>query len=521
MSYRKIDMYEYRAIIYRLREGMSARKIADIGLAGRRKVNAINQLAVQNGWLAKDVILPDDACIAEQLPSQYTAPRQSKAEPYREFITQAVEEGVCATVIHQRLVDNYDFKGAYNSVQRFVQQIKASDLSEMTVPLHFAIGEAAQVDFGKGPCLYDERIQKEIDTWFFVMTLCWSRHQYAELVTHQDIETWLRCHQNAFCWFGGVAGKIIVDNAKCAIVKACYHDPTVQRSYEGFAQDYGFIISACPPYDPQKKGRVESGVKFIKSNFLPLRQLKSLQHANEELKKWVTTVAGLREHGSTFKKPIEEFNATEKASLKPLPERLPEIAVWQKVSLYRDCHVRYHYCHYSAPFDLYKKPLWLKATPTTVSIYHEHTCVAHHARLFKKGEKSTKKAHLPPNARYYLTRNREWCLNHSGTIGENCSLIIKTLIEHPTQDLLRQAQGILSLADIYEKTALEKACQRALAFQVANYRTIKDILEKGLETEPLTADEPIENTRAIYQGDAHFQRSSDEFNQHQKEKEVC
>ena len=137
MSYRKIDMYEYKAIIYRLREGMSAQKIADAGMAGRRKVNAINQLAAQNGWLAKDAILPDDACTAEQLPSQYTAPRRSKVEPYREFITQAVEEGVCATVIHQRLVDNYDFKGAYNSVQRFVQQIKASDLSEMTVPLHY------------------------------------------------------------------------------------------------------------------------------------------------------------------------------------------------------------------------------------------------------------------------------------------------------------------------------------------------------------------------------------------------
>ena len=119
------------------------------------------------------------------------------------------------------------------------------------------------------------------------MTLCWSRHQYVELVTHQDIETWLRCHQNAFNWFGGVVKKIIIDNAKCAIIKACYHEPVIQKSYEGFAQDYGFIISACPPYDPQKKGRVESGVKYVKKNFMPLRDFSSLQQANIALKKWI------------------------------------------------------------------------------------------------------------------------------------------------------------------------------------------------------------------------------------------
>ncbi len=80
------------------------------------------------------------------------------------------------------------------------------------MPLHFKPREATQVDFGKGPRLFDKRVNKEVDTWFFVMTLCWSRHQYAELVTHQDIETWLRCHQNEFNWFGGIVDKVIIDN---------------------------------------------------------------------------------------------------------------------------------------------------------------------------------------------------------------------------------------------------------------------------------------------------------------------
>ena len=97
---------------------------------------------------------------------------------------------------------------------------------------------------------------------------------YAEIVLQQDIETWLGCHRRAFNFFNGVSKKIIIDNAKCAITKACYYDPVVQRSYAEFAEGYGFIISACPPHDPQKKGRVESGVKYVKKNFLPLRRFQ-------------------------------------------------------------------------------------------------------------------------------------------------------------------------------------------------------------------------------------------------------
>ena len=97
----------------------------------------------------------------------------------------------------------------------------------------------------------------------------WSRHQYAEFVRDQTVATWLSCHRRAFESFSGVPGRIIIDNAKCAITKACYYEPDVQRAYGECAEGYGFRIDACPPRDPlvaafavmlQKKGIVESGV---------------------------------------------------------------------------------------------------------------------------------------------------------------------------------------------------------------------------------------------------------------------
>ena len=89
-----------------------------------------------------------------------------------------------------------------------------------TMRLTFAPGEAAQVDFGAGPDLADPVTAEIRKSWFFVMALCWLRHQYAEIVWDQKVMTWLACHRHAFQWFGGIPDRVIIDNAKCAITKA-------------------------------------------------------------------------------------------------------------------------------------------------------------------------------------------------------------------------------------------------------------------------------------------------------------
>ena len=85
------------------------------------------------------------------------------------------------------------------------------------------------------------------------MTLAWSRHAYAEVVTDQKVATWLGCHRRAFEWFNGVPRRLTIDNPKCAITRACYHDPQVQCAYAECAEGYGFKIEPCPPRDPKKK----------------------------------------------------------------------------------------------------------------------------------------------------------------------------------------------------------------------------------------------------------------------------
>jgi hypothetical protein len=374
--------------------------------------------------------------------------------------------------------------------------------------LNFKPGEAAQVDFGFGPKLLNPETDKMVKTWIFVMTLCWSRHQYAEIIYDQKIATWLGCHRRAFEWFGGVPAKIIIDNAKCAITTACFHEPTVQRAYADCAEGYGFIISACPPYDPQKKGRVESGVKYIKNGFVPLRDLQDRTESNQQLRKWILEIAGNRTHGSTRQKPLSLFSETERSLLKPLPDIAPELCEWSKVKVYRDCHVRFNYCRYSAPHRLVNTDVWVRTSETTVRIYQDHNLVATHGRIHTPDIPSTIIGHLPLKASEFLQQGSDWCSEQAKAIGTSCFAVVDLLLNDKVVDYLRAAQGIIKLKKTYGSIRLEAACRRAIFYETPQYKAVKSILAKGLDSETLTEEDAFHQLSEVYAGKSRFCRDS-------------
>lgn len=505
-------MYQYRQVIHRMRMGESDRAIAKSGLMGRLKCALVRARAEERGWLRLDVPLPDDPELATVLASEAPSHRAqvSLSLPYEEKIKRWSEEGICWTTIHQTLVDQFGFQGSYSSVRRLAQRLRKEN-PQVTCILDFAPGEAAQVDFGKGPTITDVFTGEVIPTWVFVMTLCFSRHMYAELVANQKIETWLGCHRRAFEHFNGVPSRLIIDNPKCAITRACFHDPQVQRSYGELAEGYGFLISPCPPAEPQKKGRVEAGVKYVKNRFLPLRPFRSLADGNAQLMQWVMGTAGNRVHGTTKQKPLTLFAETEKYRLKPLPDVPVEIAIWAQAKVHGDCHIRFEKALYSAPFRLVHESIWLRATDTTVKLYHDLGLVAVHPRLRKPGDRSTVEDHLPPEAVAYRMRDPQWCLKQAEGIGPQCHELVRQLFADRVLDHLRAAQGILGLAKKYGTARLERACSRALFFQNLRYRTVKSILEQGLDQLPSADSGPKGPLSPTYTETARFLRPPADF----------
>jgi hypothetical protein len=418
---------------------------------------------------------------------------------------------VQSKTIHEALVRNHGYQGSYSSVYRFVRSLRPIE-PKATMHLAFGIGEAAQIDFGTGPVLVDPLTGEAIKTWFFLMTLCWSRHQYAEIVLDQKVPTWLGCHRRAFEWFGGVPKKLIIDNAKCAITKACTRDPVVQRAYAECAEGYGFKIDALPPRQPQMKGRVESGINYLKKNFMPLRDFRNLTDANRQLEAWILEEAGNRIHGSTHEQPLARF-ATEQPLLEPLPSLPPELASWAKVKVHRDCHVQFEKCLYSVPFKLIGQSLWLKATPVLIRVCRDHELIATHDRKSRPGERSTLDDHLPPEAIAWKMRDPQWCLDQSEKIGAHCHQLVQHLFADRVLDNLRAAQGLIRLRDKYGKTRLEAACARALSYHNPRYGTVKIILEKGLEQHP-SAEQTFDALADSYTGQGRFSRNTQNLLKH-------
>ncbi len=505
MANRRIEVFVYRQILVDMRLGRTDRQIARAKLLGRRKAAEVRAVAKDRGWLNPDNPLPDDLELGEAFKGNRPPPKPTSVLPFAADVDKWHGQGIDATVIHRTLQRKFGFEGSYWAVVRYVQKLRQAHPTATTI-LDFDPADAAQVDFGAGPPLPDPWTGKPRPTWIFVMTLAWSRHQYAEIVWNQKVGTWLACHRRAFEFFGGVPKRVIIDNLKAAVTKACYHDPEVHRAYAALAEGYGFQIAPCPPHDPQKKGIVESGVKYVKRAFVPLREFRHIEDANQQLMSWIVTEAGTRIHGTVFERPLERFAETERHLLKALPDIRPELAEWARVKLHGNCHVQYEKCRYSAPWNLVNQELWLRATESTVQIFHNHQMVAVHPRLFHHGDRATVKDHMPPEAVAWAMRDPQWCLIQAESIGPSCHAVIQRLFSDRIVDHLNAAQGIVGLAKRFGIKRVESACHRAMAYDAVTYRSIKRILEHGLDL--VVVEQPETEISTIYGGRGRFCRDA-------------
>jgi hypothetical protein len=318
------------------------------------------------------------------------------------------------------------------------------------------------------------------------MTLSWSRHQYVEFVFDQKLETWLLLHRHAFEFFGGVPARLVIDNLKAAVVKACFDDPLVQQAYRECAEHYGFLIAPCRPATPRHKGKVERGIGYVKGNFLAGRAPTRITQANQEVRVWCHTTAGQRIHGTTKARPLERFEQTERARLKLLPASPYDLAVWKAVKVGRDGHVTFDNAYYSVPCRYAPGTLLrVRGGAQCVSVYTlEHQLVTTHDRAQHPGARHTHPDHLPPDKVLGLTVSREGCQVAAADIGPATSQVVAQLLDDPVIDRRRTAGRLLRLRERFGDNRLEAACGRALQYAEPAYATVKRILVDGWEAAP-------------------------------------
>lgn len=442
---------------------------------------------------APDGVLPSAADLDEQLRRAFPSPlppqQTSSLVRYRDEIAGLRERGMEIAAIRGRLEERHGEPVSYSAVWRLVHRLErsapkgAKGEQEVFVRIETPAGQEAQVDFGYAGRALDPATGALRKSWVFTLVLSYSRHQYAEIVFDQRVETWLLCHRHAFDFFGGVPERIVPDNLKAAIVRASLHDPVAQRAYRECALHYGFRIDPNPPRSPHLKGKVEQGgVHYVKRNFLAGRDPEPVDVRNAKLRTWCTTIAGQRTHGTTRERPLARFEKVERAALQPLPSTPYDLAAWGQARVYRDCHLTFQGAYYSAPFRLVGQEVWVRAGTRTVELYtKEHALVATHDRATAAGQRKTLLAHLPPEKVPGLILNREDCRAQAQAIGPATAIVVGQLLDHRPEDRLRPAGRLVRLAAQYSADRVEHACARALAYGTGDFVSVRRILQTGLE----------------------------------------
>ncbi len=496
MSERRLKLMEIREMVRHIREGRSDRQIGKDLEVDRRTVKRYRQWAQEQGLLEGN--LPDHESLLKILdltmPDKVPPQNSSKADPYRMRIKELLKEKVKVSAIFDRLKEQ-GYQGSYASVLRLARQLEPK-LVEAYTRKECQPGEEAEVDFGYVGMLQDDEgnLRK---AWAFVIVLGWSRYAYVEFVFDQKVETWLRCHRNALEFFGGVPGRLVIDNLKSGITQAIWDDPQVQMGYRECAEHYGFLILPCRPATPEHKGKVEGGVGYVQGRFMGGKAPMSLKQANRDVRKWCQEEAGMRIHGTTKEQPRRQFDDVEKKRLKPLPETAYDLAIWKKAKLHHDCHIVFEGSYYSAPFRMVGQSLWVCAGTRQVRLFNEkYELVATHERANKPGTRQTHRDHYPPEKLPGLERTREGCLELAATLGPAVRQTVEQILADPVLDRIHQAGRLLRLNEKYGNQRLNDACQRALNYADPAYKTVKGILKQNLEQEdqPISVQIPVART---------------------------
>jgi transposase len=267
------------------------------------------------------------------------------------------------------------FSGSYQQVQRLLKPRRDRRRWQEAATVRFETepGEQAQVDYGQLQVWIGEQPET---VHLFVFTLGYSRRLFTRGYRNERLATLLDGHERAFRHFGGVTLSCLYDNPRTLVLGRRENKVLWHLLFEDFARYYGFTPRACQPYRARTKGKVESGVKYVKRNALAGRRFSSWEELNGWLERWSGEVADLRVHGTTHERPIARFASEQ---LTPLGRRPPYR--YERVRLRRvanDALVAVGAARYSVPVEYVGLIVSVHESIDHYEIFHQDRLVARH-----------------------------------------------------------------------------------------------------------------------------------------------
>lgn len=340
---------EWEARVIRKGEWQMMRAMRSQGLS-------ISQIARRTGRDRKTV---RKALASESWPAddgRRRVRRASKLDRFRDYIRARLQQAPISAVRMMEEIVPLGYEGKISILKAFVHEIKQQQRLQAVVRFETIPGEQAQVDWGKvDPAVLPEG---EGPVYLFGMVLGYSRMRFVRFCRRMDLHTLMRCHLEAFRYFGGYPRRILYDNMKTVVLKPRRADAPAELNphFADFAGFWGFEVDLCWPYRAQTKGKVERTIGYVKDNFLEGRRFVDLGQMNQQGLAWCDRVNGTR-HGTTGEIPAEQLV---KEGLQPLGQRTYDTARSSLRIVSRDCFVSYEGNRYEAPWRFAGKAVLVK-----------------------------------------------------------------------------------------------------------------------------------------------------------------
>jgi transposase len=402
------------------------------------------------------------------------APGASTCEAFREVISEGLGRGRNAVAIWQDLVDRHGFQAGYASVRRFVLKLRGRTAAEARVVITTASGEEAQVDYGDGPMVRHRGTGKYRRVRLFVLTLGYSRKSVRLLTWRSSSQEWAELHERAFRRLGGTARTVVLDNLREGVLTPDVYDPALNPLYRDVLAHYSVVALPCRVRNPDRKGKVESGVGHAKRTPLKGLRFESLEEAQRYRDHWEERWADTRIHGTT-KRQVAVMFAEEKPFLQELPLEPFRYYRYGERTVNLDGCVEVEAAYYGAPpgwigrkMLVHKDELHVRLlSPKTGQLLREHLRTP---RGFHRIQEQDLPSRTPRSTEALLRR-----AHHAGThIGTPCEQIHRT----DGQPGVRRILGVLALAKKHGPAVVEDAAQAALEMGAPSYRFLRRYLER-------------------------------------------
>jgi transposase len=338
------------------------------------------------------------------------APRPRVIDRFTDYLTQRVQQYPGLSIERLlREIRALGYVGGRTALGDWVREVRPRREPHFEVRFETPPGRQAQVDFAHFEVIFDDQPEQLRRVWLFSMVLGHSRYLWARFVQHQDLQTVLRCHIEAFEHLGGVPREILYDRMKTAVLGEPEQRHIIYNTkLLALAQHYGFAPRACKPYRAKTKGKVERPYRYIRQDFYLARHFANLDDMNQQLRDWLDTVANVRVHGTTQRVVAEHF-AEERRQLQPQPAGLFNAVIRLERRVSHEGLVSVGGNYYSVPDRARKRVLEVHSLAHEVRIFEDGELLAVHPVLEGRrqismlpGHRQVRRAALASQQRRYV-----------------------------------------------------------------------------------------------------------------------